>query len=267
MFDVQEGTIDQAREQARAADWRELGSIREQEAQLAQRRMVIVRRADARGDWRDAGYTSSAQWLAQASSSEYHTAARITRTSDALRELPALDAALGTGELTLDQVAAAAKLATPETDAQLARIAVGKTPREIARAALVLVPPKLADDAALYRRRALSMTWSSDKRELRLSGALPLEQGTAFEHTIWEIAKPMRAADKKSGSPVLEWRQYTADALVTLAMQSGGVDGGIKRSPATLIVHVSDDGTPPLLEGSGPISPETAERSAATRAG
>jgi hypothetical protein len=102
------------------------------------------------------------------------------------------------------------------------------------------------------------MTWSGDKRELRLSGALPLEQGTAFEHAIWEIAKPMRAADKKSGSPVLEWRQYTADALVTLATQSGG-EGGIKRSPTTLIVHVSDD-APPLLEGAGPISVETAER-------
>jgi hypothetical protein len=260
MFDVQEGTIDQAREQARAADWRELGSIREQEAQLAQRRMVIVRRADARGDWRDAGYASSAQWLAQASHSEYHTAVRITRTSDALRELPALDGALRNGELTLDQVAAAAKLATPETDAELARIAKGKAPREIARAASVLVPPKLADDAALYRRRALSMTWSGDRRELKFSGSLPLEQGAAFEQAIWEIAKPMRAADKKSGSPVLEWRQYTADSLVTLATQNGGGDGGVKRSPTTLIVHLSDDGTPPLLEGAGPISPETAER-------
>jgi hypothetical protein len=58
---------------------------------------------------------------------------------------------------------------------------------------------------------------------------------------------------------VLEWRQYTADALVTLTHRDGG-DGGIKRSPTTLIVHLSDDGTPPLLEGAGPISVETAER-------
>jgi 5-methylcytosine-specific restriction endonuclease McrA len=33
----------------------------------------------------------------------------------------------------------------------------------------------------------------------------------------------------------------------------------VTRSPITLIVHVSDEG-PPLLEGSGPLSPETAER-------
>ena len=34
----------------------------------------------------------------------------------------------------------------------------------------------------------------------------------------------------------------------------------MKRSPTTLIVHLSDDGTPPVLEGAGPISLETAER-------
>ena len=45
----------------------------------------------------------------------------------------------------------------------------------------------------------------------------------------------------------------------TLARQSGGSDGGVRRSPTTLIVHLSDDALP-LLEGAGPISTETAER-------
>ena len=39
----------------------------------------------------------------------------------------------------------------------------------------------------------------------------------------------------------------------------GGAGGGVRRSPTTLIVHLSDD-EPPLLEGAGPLSPETAER-------
>ena len=34
---------------------------------------------------------------------------------------------------------------------------------------------------------------------------------------------------------------------------------GIKRNPTTLIVHISED-APPMLEGAGPISTETAER-------
>jgi hypothetical protein len=70
--------------------------------------------------------------------------------------------------------------------------------------------------------------------------------------------KSQRALDKQAGT-IVDWQQSAADALVTLARQYGGADGGARRSPTTLIVHISDEG-PPLLEGAGPLSPETAER-------
>ena len=60
-----------------------------------------------------------------------------------------------------------------------------------------------------------SMTWTRGGRELAISGRLPLEHGLAFEQAIRSIAKEQRAVDKKAGA-VLEWQQYTADALVTL---------------------------------------------------
>ena len=183
---------------------------------------------------------------------------RITRTSVALRSLPALDHALATGALTLDQVAAAAEFATPETDRALARVAAGKAPSAISLVARTLAPPVVEDDAALYARRALSMTWTRGRRELAISGRLPLEQGAAFEQAIWTIAKEQRAADNAGGS-VLDWQQSAADALVTLARHSGGADAGVRRSATTLIVHVGDS-APPVLEGAGPISPETAAR-------
>ena len=126
MFATLDGTVDQALEREREACRRRLGEISEQAARIDQQLTEIVRAADDRGDWRAAGCSSSAQWLAQIYSSDYRTAARITRTSDALRNLPALDHAMSSGALTLDQVAAAAEFATPETDAELARIAVGK---------------------------------------------------------------------------------------------------------------------------------------------
>ena len=238
---------------------RELRSLCEQEARIKQRVTEIVREADDHGDWKAAGCSSSAQWLAQVSSSDHRTAVRITRTSSALRSLPALDHALSTGTLTLDQVAAAAEFATPASDAELARVAVGKAPSAIALAARTLDPPKVEDDQELYERRALSMTWTRGRRELAFSGRLPLEQGAAFEQAIWDIAKSQRAADKHAGI-VLEWQQSAADALVTLAQHGGATrDGSVRRSPTTLIVHLSDD-APPMLEGAGPISPETAER-------
>ena len=101
------------------------------------------------------------------------------------------------------------------------------------------------------------MTWIHGRRELAFSGRLPLEQGAIFEQAIWSIATGQRAADKQAGT-ILDWQQSAADALVTLARQ-GGADAGVRRSPTTLIVHLSDD-QPPMLEGAGPLSPETAER-------
>jgi hypothetical protein len=103
------------------------------------------------------------------------------------------------------------------------------------------------------------MSWTRGRRELAFSGRLPLEQGAAFEQAIWSIAKTQRAIDKQADA-ILDWQQSVADALVTLARQYGGDDGGVRRrSPTTLIVHISDEG-PPLLEGAGPLSTETAER-------
>ena len=258
MFAALDGTVDQALEREREACRSEVREISEQLARLSQRLTEIVRAADDRGDWKSAGCSSSAQWLAQISSSDHRTAARITRTSEALRELPALDHAMSTGALTLDQVAAAAEFATPETDAHIARVAIGKAPSAIALAARTINPPTAHDDQELYQRRSLSMTWTRGRRELVLSGRLPLEQGTAFEQAIWDIAKDQRAEDKRDGT-VLEWQQSAADALVTLARQPGSADSGVRRSPATLIVHLSND-APPLLEGAGPISRETAQR-------
>ena len=258
MFATQEGTVDQARERRREARRRELRSLCEQEARIKQRVTQIVREADDEGDWQAAGCSSSAQWLAQLSSSDYRSAARITRTSSALRSLPALDQAMSTGALTLDQVAAAAEFATPASDAELARLAVGKPPSEIALAARRIVPPTVEEDQALYQRRALSMTWTRGRRELCISGRLPLEQGAAFEQAIWGIATQHRAIDKQAGV-ILDWQQSAADALVTLARQTGDAERGVRRSQTTLIVHLSDD-APPLLEGAGPLSPQTAER-------
>ena len=74
------------------------------------------------------------------------------------------------------------------------------------------------------------MTWTRGRRELAFSGRLPLEQGAAFEQAIWSIAKPQRAADKKTGT-VLEWQQYTADALVTLATRAAAQTAASSAAP------------------------------------
>ncbi len=256
MFVAVDGVVDAALEGEREACRCEIRSLCAQDARIKQRLTELVRAADDRGDWRAAGCSSSAQWFAQVSSSDHRSAVRITRTSVALRSLPALDHAMSMGALSLDQVAAAAEFATPESDAELARVAVGKPPSAIALAARTLAPPVVADDQALYARRALSMSGRGGGASSRSAAGCRSSRAPIFEQAIWDIAKAQRAADKQAGS-VIVWQQSAADALVTLAQHGGG--GAIRRSPTTLIVHVSDD-APPMLEGAGPISLETAER-------
>jgi hypothetical protein len=89
--------VDESLERVRAACRGEIRSLCAQEARIKQRLTELVRAADDRGDWQAAGCSSSAQWLAQISGSDHRTAVRIAETSVALRCLPALDRALGTG--------------------------------------------------------------------------------------------------------------------------------------------------------------------------
>ena len=181
MFDTPQGTIDHAREREASACWHELGEIATRRARDSQRETVLLRDAEDRGDWKHAGFSSQAAWYAQVSRCDYASARRTTEIAESLRKLPATDEALSTGELTMDQVGALTPLATPATDAQLARLAVGKAPSEIARLARTICPPTAVDDAALRKRRALSLHWVEGNRELIIKGQLPLEQGVAFE--------------------------------------------------------------------------------------
>jgi hypothetical protein len=259
MFALHDETVDQALERARAARVRRVRELSAERARIDHELTEISRAAGDAGDWQAVGCASGAAWLAQASSGDYSAAKRLTKTAEALRDLPALDEALSTGTLTFDQVAAATPYATAATDGELARLALGKAPSQIALVARTLAPPKLEDDAELYRNRALRTTWTKGNRELAIHARLPLEQGLAFERVVSQATCAQRADDKRAGI-VLEWQQSAADALVTLVTRGGSRDHeGVQRSQTTVIVHLSDDDTPPLLEGAGPISRETAD--------
>ena len=220
----------------------ELVSLFAEQARLAQRVTQIVREADDDGDWRAAGCSSSAQWLAQVSSSDHRTRGADHADERArLRSLPALDHAMSTGALTLDQVAAAAEFATPESDAELARVAVGKPPSAIGAG-------RAHARAAGGRGRPGAVCAAGVEHDVDAGAARAVPQrpvaaraGRVFEQAIWDIAK--HAARRSTSRPAAcsTWQQSAADALVTLAQRGGGERGGVRRSATTLIVHLSDD--------------------------
>jgi len=255
MFAPPAGTVDQALERERAACRRELGEIAAREARDKQRAMLLVRQANARGDWKAAGCSSPEQWYAQISGTTHQTAKVVTATAEALGELPAIDGALGAGLMTFDQTAAGVVHATPETDAEIARVAPGKAPGEIARAVRTLNPPTVADDQAIYERRSLRMAWTPDRGELMLRGSLPHELGLVFENAIWDIAKTRRAADKKNGE-TLEWQQCGTGANPI----STSADG-------RLLTAGQPHAPPSEIEGSGGVGaasdPALSDRSSA----
>ena len=83
----------------------------------AQRELLAAVAAyDRREAWRDDGATSMAAWVAHRLGVSYRTAAGWARVGGALASLPGLDAALGGGALSFDQVAPLTKAATPMTD-------------------------------------------------------------------------------------------------------------------------------------------------------
>ena len=92
---------------------------------------------------------------------------------------------------------------------------------------------------ALRKRRALSMKWIEGGRELRDQRAPAARAGRVFEDAIRSAAKAQRALDKKHDGETLEWQQYAADALVTLAdpatrkAPTAAAAGSVERSNVT----------------------------------
>ena len=170
MFATVEGTVDQALERRREARRCELRLLCEQEARSSSGSRRSCARPTTTGIGRRRAVPRARSGWRRSQQRLPHRRAHHAHERGAA-SLPALDHALSSGALTLDQVAAAAEYATPATDAELARVAVGKAPSAIALAARTLAPPAVEDDQELYERRALSMTWTRGRRELASAAA------------------------------------------------------------------------------------------------
>ena len=210
------------------------------------------------------GARDEADWLARRLALEPATARRITEVAEKLDDLPALASLLATGELSLDQTAAAAAFATPALDDEIAETARGLTPAQIETLGDELFPPEPKDDATLVRERRLDLRWVDRRRVLRISGRLPLEQGLIFEGAIRRLAdEHAPIVDEAAGGlgRTTEPNTYAArcaDVLVSLA-EAANIEAKLDPERASIILHLRP-GAPPHLEHAGIVSKAVAER-------
>ena len=258
MFATLEGTVDQVLERRREGRRREVRAIGEQQARLAQRLTRDRARGRRRGGLARGGVlleraVAGADLEQRPPHREAHhahqrCAARLARPRPRAQHRGADPRSGGSRRRVRDsRERCGARARGARQGAQCdragrshARSADGGGRPGAVRASLAehdldARPARACASAGGYR-------WSRAQPSSKPSGTSP-------SRSAHSTSKPART---------LEWQQYTADALASLA-RCGGTESDIRRSPTTLIVHLSDD-APPLLEGAGPISPETAER-------
>jgi hypothetical protein len=189
--------------------------------------LEAIREVDARGLWQADGAARLVDWVAMRLGVEHRTAKRLCTVADDLATEPHLEAALGEGILSLDQVDAALGLTDRVRGTDLVEVAVSCSPAQLrARSRRQRTAPRSA--------RSVRWGWSADGSTFRVSGRLPADEGGCVETALERLRDqvPPNAETGRWDPP----DQRAADALVELASLSLTSDPDPER--ATVVVHL-----------------------------
>ncbi len=118
-----------------AEDWqsvhRRLKRIARKRAALDREELVLIREAIRIALWRHVGMTSIREYLERECGYGPHVASERVRVAEALDAMPALEQALGDGELSYSAVRAISRVATNRTEGEWIAACRGKNQREI----------------------------------------------------------------------------------------------------------------------------------------
>ena len=241
------------------------------------RLLECIRQFDAEGAWEPQGAVSCAHWLSWRIGLDPATAREKVRVARALGNLPAIDAALKSGQHSYAKVRALTRVATPETEAKLLHAAMYSTGAQLERlcrgyriamtAENVLPPPERS-----VRRRdlpggmvKLEIVLSPDEADLVLSA---LDQAREVDH---EASKPDVSAERRKRDGEHEndahWPSR-ADGVVALAESylAGNVGHGNGGERFQVMLHIDQDPLAPdgvlagTLDDGTPLSAETLRR-------
>jgi hypothetical protein len=190
-------------------------------------KLLCAGRVAATGSFADSGQRSAASWLAHETGGFVTDAMRELETESRLRQLPVLEEAFRSGELSPDQVAiaAGAAAADPTKEQELLEQAKKGSVRELRTAAERIRAAARSEKDEQERYEAVkakrSLRWWTDSDgAFRLDGRLTPDAGKAIVAELEPEAKRLfkQAGDEGRKEP---FTAAVADALVNLVTAAG----------------------------------------------
>ena len=182
------------------------------------------------------GCKTTAAWLRAHLGLSLRTSNAWAETATALPDLPHLAATFAAGEISFDKLAAAAKVATPETDEGVADDVKFRSVTALEAAARRAQGVSPSKEERVRRGRHLSWSWRDDGTRLAVWGSITAEQGSTFIKAIDRIAEKTKTDEN---GELIGLRVKRADALVELAATRIAEDQDPAR--ATVMINVDVD--------------------------
>jgi hypothetical protein len=225
------------------------------------RLLTCIRQFDEQSGWAEQGAVSCAHWLSWRIGLDLATAREKVRVARALVALPAVDAALASGQLSYAKVRAISRIATPDNEATLLQMALYATGAQLERICRGFRNAQMADQAPTpesrsVRRRLLpggmvklEIILCPDEADLvmrALDRAREVEHGEDPPHASAERSKgeSEKASDAPSDgtSDSASWPSRP-DGVVALAESylAGNVAAGNGGERFQVTVHVDQD--------------------------
>jgi hypothetical protein len=202
------------------------------------------------------------QWVSGRFGLRHSTSAQLVRVARRLQDLPLLRERFAAGDLSLDQVDAISKLATPATEEAVIEECLGWSNAALDRAARRARPPSTEDALDAFRERWLSIQYTLDGIRGHMNADLPGPDMLLVEEAVRARADQIPPNPETGYFDAYPTRM--ADGLVELAATSG--DESIPSVQVTLFADLDalteDSGTTGVAElNAGPVvASETARR-------
>jgi hypothetical protein len=183
----------------------------------------LARRVEETKVWREGGHRSAAHWVADATGATVGAAARTLETARALEQLPEIDAAFRSGQLSDVQAAEITSTAVsdPSAEAELLEAAGSTSVKGLRDRCREVRAGAEADDQAWARRlhaNRRAHEWTDPDGAYRIEARLAPDAGARFS-SAWKAHTDRIFGDARRAGRREPHAAYAADALVALASE------------------------------------------------